>query len=374
MYDIHLESATKLFTDSHSWAHPRAGAIPANSPGNPSALPVVVMTLQTIWLKGSDIFSDLYVMRTEDMGKHWTEPAQDPAFQRKTLPNQQEEVVSDFTPAWHAASGKLLGTGHTVIYEGVHIPNIRNRSVSYAFYDAEDRRWSDWRKLVMPDLPHFTNAGAGSTQRYDLPNGDILLPIYFKMPEGTQFYTTVLRCRVDGEELRYVEHGNALTVPVMRGLYEPSVTCCKGRYYLTMRNDIQGYVALSRDGMHYSEPTPWLWDDGSDLGNYNTQQHWITHGDRLFLVYTRRGADNDHVFRHRAPLFIAEVDQDNLRVIRASERILMPNRGARLGNFAITHVTPNEVWVTDSEWMQPRGCEQYGSDGSVWVSKIKFRQ
>ncbi len=39
-----------------------------------------------------------------------------------------------------------------------------------------------------------------------------------------------------------------------------------------------------------------------------------------FLVYTRRGADNDHVFRHRAPLFIAQVDPKRLDVIRASER------------------------------------------------------
>ena len=45
----------------------------------------------------------------------------------------------------------------------------------------------------------------------------------------------------------------------------------------------------------------WTFDDGSELGNYNTQQHWVTHSDGLFLVYTRRGADNDDIARHRAP-------------------------------------------------------------------------
>jgi hypothetical protein len=370
MFDTQLESATRLFTDNHSWAHPRAGTIPPHSPGNPSDTPVVVMTLQTVQLTGSDIFSDLYVMRTEDLGKHWTDPVQDPAFRRHLLPDQQTEAVSDFTPAWHAASGKLLGTGHTVIYEGDHIPEVRRRAVSYAFYDAVRKSWTDWRKLALPEEPQFANAGAGSTQRYDLPNGDILLPISYKHPEAVPFSSTVLRCRIENDRLHYIEHGNALSIPVQRGLYEPSVTYCNGRYYLTMRNDLHGYVSVSNDGLHYSDPVPWLWEDGSDLGNYNTQQHWVTQGNHLFLVYTRRGLNNDHVFRHRAPLLIAEVNQESLRVIRSSERILMPNRGARLGNFAVTRVTSREVWVTDSEWMQPKGCEQYGADGTVWVSRI----
>ena len=137
-----------------------------------------------------------------------------------------------------------------------------------------------------------------------------------------------------------------------------------------MRNDVHGYVATSADGLKYDAPRKWTWDDGSDLGNYNTQQHWVTHSDALFLVYTRKGAKNDHVFRHRAPLFIAQVDPEKLHVIRSTERELMPNRGARLGNFAVTDVSPNETWVSDAEWMQPKGVEKLGADGSVWVSKI----
>jgi hypothetical protein len=90
------------------------------------------------------------------------------------------------------------------------------------------------------------------------------------------------------------------------------------------------------------------------------------------MVYTRRGANNDHVFHHRAPLFIAQVDPAKLHVIRASERELMPNRGVRLGNFAVTEVGPGETWVTDAEWMQPKGVEKHGCDGSVWVSKIRW--
>lgn len=41
-------------------------------------------------------------------------------------------------------------------------------------------------------------------------------------------------------------------------------------------------------------------DDGKELGSYNTQRHWLAHSVGPFLVYTRRGADNDHILRHRA--------------------------------------------------------------------------
>ncbi|HSG69862.1 MAG TPA: exo-alpha-sialidase, partial [Planctomycetaceae bacterium] len=86
----------------------------------------------------------------------------------------------------------------------------------------------------------------------------------------------------------------------------------------------------------------------------------------------RRGANNDHVFRHRAPLFMAQVDPGKLQVIRATEQILVPERGARLGNFGVADVSPDETWVTVSEWMQPKGVEKHGSDGSVYVARIHW--
>jgi hypothetical protein len=143
---------------------------------------------------------------------------------------------------------------------------------------------------------------------------------------------------------------------------------------MTIRNDKKGFVARSSNGLHFEKYKPWTFDDGKDLGNYNTQQHWIAHSDALFLVYTRRGANNDHVFRHRAPLFIAQVDPEKMVVIRETEQILVPERGARLGNFGVTGVTPDETWVTVSEWMQPHGVEKYGSDGSVFVAKIRWNK
>ena len=146
-----------------------------------------------------------------------------------------------------------------------------------------------------------------------------------------------------------------------------------------MRNDDRGYVTRSTDGLHF-EPIR--------RGSSTTARTWATTtrsstGSRtatgLFLVYTRRGANNDHVFRHRAPLFMARVDPRRLRVIRETERILVPERGARLGNFGVTDVSASETWVTVAEWMQTWGPNDvmpvdnpYGSDGSVWIARIQW--
>ena len=233
----------------------------------------------------------------------------------------------------------------------------------------------------MPDEPRFANAGAGCTQRCDLPGGDILLPIYFKQPEEKLSSTTVVRCRFDGETLSYVEHGSELSIDVPRGLGEPSLARFGGRFFLTIRNDQCGYVTSGPDGLHFDPPRKWTFDDGEELGSYNTQQHWVAHREGLFLVYTRRGANNDHVFRHRAPLFIAQVDPQRLCVVRATERVLVPERGARLGNFGVTPVSPSETWVTAAEWMQTWGPNhvlpvdnKYGADNTVWVAKIKWNR
>ena len=128
------------------------------------------------------------------------------------------------------------------------------------------------------------------------------------------------------------------------------------------------------DGQQFDPIKPWKFDDGTDLGSYNTQAHWVAHSEALFLVYTRRGADNDHVARNRAPLFMAQVDTEKLCVIRSSEVALTPNRGAQQGNFGVVEVSREETWVTTSEWMQPKGVEKYGSDGSIFIARIHWKK
>ncbi len=371
-YDVDLVAVHSGYDGQECWVHARAGVV------YDETAPSIVLTMQRLLLSGSDVFSGLHLMRLSEGGSHWEGPLEQPNLARQVHPDGMETVVCDFTPQWHKASKRLLGIGHTAQYRGNALAADRRRVTAYSVYDAATGVFGPWRSLQMPatatpESDPFFNSGAGSTQRVDLSNGDILLPIYHKAQDAEQFSSSVLRCAFDGETLRVLEHGNALSVPIKRGLYEPSLTQYRGRYYLTLRNDDDGYAAMSADGLHFGPPRIWRFDDGEPLGNYNTQQHWVTHSRGLFLVYTRRGADNDHVFRHRAPLFMAQVDPDRLLVIRATERILIPERGARLGNFGVCRVNCKLALVTAAEWMQPAGCEKYGSDNSVYVASIRWK-
>lgn len=363
-YRVQLDVVTEGFDGVRCWFHPRAGAIPG-------ATPTVVLTLQQWNTKRSDVFYPIASLESRDAGVTWSpiiEHTQ--TLGRHHIGDKIEEGICDFTPKWHAASGKLLGTGHTVVYADDRLVATRARFTAWSVYDPQSRAWTAWEKMPLPDAPRFGNAGAGSTQRVDLENGDILLPVYAKEISGKEYFTTVVRCRFDGTKLRYVEHGTELSVPIDRGLYEPSLARWGGKYFLTLRNDRAAYVATSPDGLTFGPPRTWTFDDGTDLGSYNTQAHWVTHSDGLFLVYTRRGANNDHVARHRAPLFIAQVDPEKLVVRRATERELVPNKGAQLGNFAIVDVNERETWVTTSEGMAPGNPAQHGANGRVYAARI----
>ena len=374
-FDLRLDTIRSGFDGKTCWVHARAGAIPGTPPS-------VVLTMQKLLLTGSDVFFALNEMRTDDLGRTWAGPVEHGAtLGRRDEPGGVIVGACDFWPKWHAKSGRLLGIGHTVRYKDNRVMRVRARETCWSVYDAQKRTWTAWDTLAMPDPTKFYNAGAGCVQRVDLEHGDILLPIYFKGATDRFSKVTVLRCRFDGVRLTFIEQGNDLALDTARGLGEPSLARYRGRWYLTLRHDDAGHVSTGTDGLHFDAPKKWTWDDGSDLGNYNTQQHWVTHNDALYLVYTRRGAHNDHIPRHRAPLFIARVDPDRVCVIRATERVLVPERGARLGNFGVTDVSAGETWVTVTEWMQTTRpnpydhtvCTRRGSDNAVFAARILWK-
>jgi len=56
--------------------------------------------------------------------------------------------------------------------------------------------------------------------------------------------------------------------------------------------------------------------------------------------------------------------------MRATEQVLIPERGAMLGNFGAAFITAHESWVTDAEFMIGEQPAPRGADGSVWVSRV----
>lgn len=358
-------------SDGTYWMHARAAMIPE---GDRQLAKMVIFK----FLGRSDFYSGMYTMSSRDMGETWTAP--DLREELDWVGDGDVNIaVADVTPGWHEPSGKLIAIGAQVRYskEGKQLNDkTRSHQTAYTVYDPETERWSKWQAIEMPEGEQFDFARNACAQWLVEDDGTLLLPFYIGPGVHKPFSSTVVRCRFDGDELVYLEHGNILELDVKRGLYEPSIIKFQGRYFLTMRNDLKGYVSVSDDGLNFAPEKVWTFDDGGELGSYNTQQHWLSlgegEGSGLFLVYTRKGADNDHVMRHRAPLFIAQVDTENLVVMRATEQILVPENGATLGNSGVTRVDANESWVTVGEANVDRPeAKERGAEGSVFLVKVR---
>ena len=348
-----------------------------------------LFTAQPLRLSGCDVFYGMYISTTADGGETWSPLKQSKNLVRRDIGGGVQIAMCDATPTYHRATGKLLLLGHYAAYINDKLmPSPRPRHTVYSVYDVETGDFSPFKLLEMPTDAEETYfaCGNGSGQSLELPNGELLIPVYYSSKQAARdpwhscSSVSVLRCAFDGESLRLLEIGNSLTVSVPRGLGEPSVVYHKGEYLLALRNDLSGYVAKGTDGLNYGEPTELVFDNGENVGNYCTQQHWITLGDKLYMVYTRRGLGNDHVFRHRAPLLMAEFDADRTCVIRDTERVVVPERGARLGNFGCHSMPDGEsAFVFAAEWMQTcspdqsnwRRCAEYGSDNSIFISRIR---
>ena len=329
----------------------------------------MIATGQYLDVSGSDLFEGILVSISKDEGKTWTE------FKKEENLALVEDgdfrvVGCDATPMYHKASKKVLLLGHTAQYEkDGDRPTGNERKTFYSVYDEEKGKFSKMKFIAMPK--GFERCGNGSGQSVELENGDLLIPVYYSTEDNPNKYSVmVIKCSFDGENIELKEMGNSHTIDIGRGLYEGSLIFHKGLYYLTMRNDQCGVLAVSEDGLNYKDMKLWCWDDGSILQNYNTQQHWFELEDELYLMYTRRGADNDHVFRHRAPLFASRVE--NMRLVRESEMAIIPERGARLGNFGVTSYKDGKAFAMAAEWMQPKGCEAYGSDNAIFISIIEL--
>lgn len=379
-YSVQAVPLHQELSPDFCWFHPRPAAIPGfGLNGGPS----VIVTIQK-HLAASDHFSGLYLLRSDDLGKNWSGPREIPELKWRQRPDGVSISVIDVTPGWHPQSRKVIAIGAKTLYSpkgDILRGESKSYETSYATYDPQTDRWSSWRELEMPETDgKFYRVGCGCSQWMVKPDGSLILPVqYHPAGENTRWKATLLDCNFDGERIAYRSHGDEFEIDRGYGYAEPSLIRFKDRYFLTLRHQDGASVTSGIDGMKFERAKPWAFDDGSDLGNYNTQTHWLAHSDGLFLTYTRRGADNDQVTWNRAPMFIAQVDPEKLQVIRATERILLPNRGVMLGNFGATSVTPHESWVTDAELISrlidPEiGLKPHpkGGDGTVWLGKIQW--
>lgn len=358
---------------SRTWFHPRVCMLPGDD-GRPMAL----MTLQEI--RGSDYFGQVHWTTSSDLGATWTDPRPIPAFGRELVEGRNDGLmagVCDVVPQYHPPTRTVIALGHVVFYKGEYFARSEQLA-RYPVYSirAADGSWSP-RRILKWDDPRGANIYSnGCGQRVVLPTGDIQMSFTFGPEENNRMVAGV-RAAFDGSELTVREVGPPLHNPHGRGLLEPSVTQFDGQFWITLRaEDNRGYVSISTDGLHWAEKRPWCWEDGTPLEMSTTQQHWLTHSEGLFLVYTRKDDSNLNVMRWRAPLWVAQVDPQRRCLLKSTEQIVLPlvgdgveapNGVALMGNFQVTNVSENESWVTDGEVL-PRD----GYKGDVLLGRIHW--
>ena len=351
-----------------TWFHPRA----CMAPGDPH--PTVFMTLQTIG--GSDYFGPVHWVTSPDFGRTWTDSQPVPPLGSVKLADGSEERVCDVVPQWHPQTKSVLAMGHNVFYSGPRFsPDQPPRWPVYAVW--RNGRWGRRQKLDWPDPRGAAIYTNNCGQRVVLPGGDILLAFTHGGAKDKPRSVSSVICSFDGETLAVKQVGDEIPHDKGRGLLEPSIAQFGKRFLLTIRaEDSRGYVCASDDGLKWTPKQPWAWDDGEPLDLSTTQQHWLMHSEAPWLVYTRKDVSNTNVIRWRSPLWMAQVNPKTLRLLRDTERVVLPlvgdgvrdpDRVALMGNFHTTNVTQDESWVTVGEW-QPRN----GIKGDLLLARIRW--
>ena len=333
----------------------------------------VLLGFQKLLLSGSDVFYGQFLSKSTDGGRTWSEPVKQSA-----LADTFEDgfrIARYATVRYSRHHSRWFALGMEQLYENDKVPSHTyrpghpyGRPISVTV-DAERGAFTGYSPLP---FPFECEMAFPFGQMLECDNGDLLACFYFRpVGAGMKGRCVTVRYAFEDDGLRIVKAG----VPVVRddlgrGIGEPSLACLGDKVYMTLRSDEMGLWCDSEDGgMSFSEPRPWTWTDGARIGNKNTQQHWMPCGDGLFLAYTREDRNNGHVFRNRAPIFMARFDPVCGGLVRDTEFPLVPELGARLGNYCVDY-TGREAWLVTAEWMQPLGCEKYGSDNSIWLVKV----
>ena len=346
--------------DNQCWFAPSMAVAPSPSPREQPA--VMVMAMQ---LTANDN-GPCHYTRTRDLGRRWTPPMESQGMHK--IPLEDDTFRSPcLRPVYHRRTDTLLAIGETSVVRDMGTETAfkmeralrgHQPATGYTAWNPEHEDFEPWREIVLPD--GFPAVRPFTIQVHEEPDGTILCPVFTCEPDFTRKAGTVAM-RFDGSELTFTDSGRMVGLDQPRGLVEPSLVAFDGQYYLTIRSEYRDagnrhdgcmYRAVSDNGLDWSGFAPWRWDDGAIVETENTQQHWLKHGEELYLMYTRKNQRSNGVFRSRAPLWIARVDVDGPALVRSSEQVVFPANGARMGNFCVGNVLDNEAWIIVGEWVE----------------------
>lgn len=348
---------------------------------NPVALPYdkeVFVLSQKLNINAIDCFSDVSLFRSYDGGESWDKAVQFDRLADVRLPDGKRF-------GFLVSAMRRMDDNSILVLATRHCYNADNsldketpRCVVYFYYEPESGKCTELRKLELPSPPD-AHTLAVNTQ-FEFKDGRCLLPYTIWQNSVKKFSACIaeIRRQPDGT-LTVTDVSELLTTDDARGFLEPSLCLFEGVYYLTLRNDLSGYVTSSADWKKFPAPEKLKWVSGEWLGNCNTMTRLVPLGGKLYLVYTRQGLNNDHVFRNRAPLLIAELDTVLKAVKPETEQVAVPEHGARLGNFTAVASGADSAYISVAEWMQTLEpdwhecwkCEKYGADNRIWYIELK---
>ena len=330
-------------------------------------------------LAGSDVFVGSEISKSIDGGFTFGEPHKLKSYE--IFENGIRTIFNIDSLHYHTSTGKFLCFGRTTHYaNNKHPIAVHGVSTCEPYFSILDTETEEFGEIIPIPIPCDMISAIPHGQIIEDADHNMLLTFYGSARENTRSRIFTVLYSFDGERLEIVKSGTPLLSGTehSRGYCEPSLARLGNKYYMTIRTDDTAYLAVSEDGFEFAEPIPWVFDDGEKVESINTQQRWLRFDDALYLAYTRKTQYNDHVFRNRAPLFISRFDPDKLCLIKESERVLVPELGARLGNFQSCDVSGNEAWISVAEWMQQGGlstdewktCARYGSNNTLWRVRV----
>ena len=347
----------------------------------------LLMTMQTY--EGiSDTFGPVLWSLSKDTGNSWSEPQAIQAFKHNKLPNGLLEGIADVRTVFHHHSKGVIAIGCNAYYgmnghwqyganfNGKVLPQFPVYAVRRA-----DGCWSERKELKVDFFKHCLNWRVACAQILVLPDGNVLIPIYFsKKTKSDLFSVCSMRCSFGDGKLVVKDVSNILSSDVNRGLIEPSLAVLNDKYYMTIRaEDDQGYFSVSDDGLKWGEIIPWCWDDGEPLIMSSTQQHWVCNGKSLFLVYMRKTCFNNDALRWRAPLFIARFDEKHACLVKETEKEVLPlirTNGTTnsMGNFHAVDISSTKSIVSVgsvTHWFKNDKIHNFFSD--IKLAKIYWK-